>query len=68
MKNLFEAARVEEVKQRTARLRPDCERQWGKPAVFARGLASFQLRPVPLCQVGPGFVRALQKLQQRLSG
>ncbi len=30
MKNLFDAARVEEVKQRTARLRPDSERQWGK--------------------------------------
>jgi hypothetical protein len=30
MKNLFEAARVEEVKQRIARLRPDSDRQWGK--------------------------------------
>jgi hypothetical protein len=30
MKNLFEAARVEEVKERIARLRPDSERQWGK--------------------------------------
>jgi hypothetical protein len=30
MKNLFEAARVEEVKERTARLRPDSERLWGK--------------------------------------
>src|SRR5258708_14495197 len=30
MKNLFEAARVEEVKQRIARLRPDSQRQWGK--------------------------------------
>src|SRR6266849_7752711 len=30
MKNLFDAARVEEVKQRTALLRPDSERQWGK--------------------------------------
>ena len=30
MKNLFEAARVAEVKERTARLRPDSERQWGK--------------------------------------
>jgi hypothetical protein len=29
MKNLFEAERVEEVKQRIARLRPDSERQWG---------------------------------------
>ncbi len=30
MKNLFEAARVEEVKSRLARLQPDSERQWGK--------------------------------------
>jgi len=30
MKNLFEAARVEEVKERIARLRPDSERQWGQ--------------------------------------
>ena len=29
MKNLFEAARAEEVKGRIARLRPDSERQWG---------------------------------------
>jgi Protein of unknown function (DUF1569) len=30
MKNLFEAARVEEVKQRLARLQPDSQRQWGQ--------------------------------------
>jgi hypothetical protein len=30
MKNLFEPATVEEVKQRMAQLRPDSERQWGK--------------------------------------
>jgi len=30
MKNLFEAARAAEVKQRIANLRPDSERQWGK--------------------------------------
>jgi hypothetical protein len=30
VKNLFEAARVAEVKERTARLRLDSERQWGK--------------------------------------
>src|SRR5258707_15884641 len=30
MKNLFEAARAEEVKERIARLQPDSERQWGK--------------------------------------
>jgi hypothetical protein len=30
MKNLFDAARVQEVKQRIAGLRPDSERQWGK--------------------------------------
>ncbi len=30
MKNLFEAAELEEVRQRMAQLRPDSERQWGK--------------------------------------
>jgi len=30
MKNLYEAARVEEIKKRMAQLRPDSERQWGK--------------------------------------
>jgi hypothetical protein len=30
MKNLFEAARVEEVKTRMSQLRPDSERLWGK--------------------------------------
>jgi len=30
MKNLFEAATVEEVKKRVARLRPDSDRLWGK--------------------------------------
>jgi hypothetical protein len=30
MKNLFEAARVEEVKERILRLRPDSERVWGR--------------------------------------
>ncbi len=30
MKNLFEAARVEEVKERMAQLRPDSERLWGR--------------------------------------
>ena len=30
MKNLFEAATVEEVKGRMAQLRPDSQRQWGK--------------------------------------
>jgi len=30
MKNLFETARVEEVKTRLGQLRPDSERQWGK--------------------------------------
>jgi hypothetical protein len=53
MKDLFDAARVEEVKQRIARLRPDSERQWGKmnaPQALAhcsRGfeLASGDMRP-----------------------
>ena len=30
VKNLFEAAAVEEVKERMAQLRPDSERLWGK--------------------------------------
>ena len=30
MKNLFEAGRVEEVKQRIGQMRPDSQRQWGK--------------------------------------
>jgi hypothetical protein len=30
MKNLFEPARVEEVKRRMAQLSPDSQRQWGK--------------------------------------
>jgi hypothetical protein len=30
MKNLFEAARAKEVKERTAQLRPDSKRLWGK--------------------------------------
>ena len=30
MKNLFEAATAEEVKERMAQLRPDSERLWGK--------------------------------------
>jgi len=30
MKNLFEAARVEEVKERILRLTPDSERLWGR--------------------------------------
>jgi hypothetical protein len=30
MKNLFEAATAEEVRERMALLRPDSERQWGK--------------------------------------
>jgi hypothetical protein len=29
MESMFEAARVEELKERLARLRPDSERQWG---------------------------------------
>jgi hypothetical protein len=30
MKNLYEAAKVKEVKERIAQLRPDSNRQWGK--------------------------------------
>ena len=46
MKNLFDAARVEEVKQRAARLRPDSERQWGKmnaPQAVAHCSKSLEL-------------------------
>jgi Protein of unknown function (DUF1569) len=53
MKNLFEAARVEEVKERMAQLRPDSERLWGKmnPAqalahcTAAIGMAMGKTRP-----------------------
>ena len=53
MKNLFEAATVEEVKKRVAQLRPDSERQWGtmNPAQVldhcSRGfeMAAGQIRP-----------------------
>jgi phage gp37-like protein len=46
MKNLFEAARVEEVKQRIASLRPESERQWGKmnaAQAVAHCTAGFEL-------------------------
>jgi hypothetical protein len=46
MKNLFDAARVEEVKQRIGRLRPDSERQWGKmnaPQALAHCSRGFEL-------------------------
>jgi hypothetical protein len=46
MKNLFDAARVEEVKQRIARLRPDSERQWGTmnaPQMVAHRSAGLEL-------------------------
>ena len=46
MKNLFEAARVEAVKERIVRLRPDSERLWGKmnaPQAVAHCSAGFEL-------------------------
>jgi len=46
MKTLFESARVEEVKQRMAQLRPDSERQWGQmsPAqTLAHCSVSFEM-------------------------
>ncbi len=46
MKNLFDAARVEEVKQRIARLRPNSERQWGTmnaPQMLAHCSAGLEL-------------------------
>jgi Protein of unknown function (DUF1569) len=53
VKNLFEAAEVEELKERTAQLRPDSERLWGKmkPAQMlahcsaAIGMAVGEVRP-----------------------
>src|SRR5215213_11766648 len=46
MKNLFDAAAVEEVKERIARLRPDSERLWGvmnAPQAVAHCSAGFEL-------------------------
>ncbi len=46
MKNLFEAAASDEVKQRIAQLRPDSERQWGKmnsAQVLAHCSAAFEM-------------------------
>ena len=46
MRNLFDAARVEEVKQRIAQLRPDSERQWGTmsaPQMTAHCSAGLEL-------------------------
>ncbi len=46
MKDLFETARVEEVKQRIARLRPHSERLWGKmnaPQALAHCSKGFEL-------------------------
>jgi Protein of unknown function (DUF1569) len=60
MKNLFEAARVEEVKQRLARLQPDSPRQWGtmNPAqalahcTAAMDLAMGKTSPSPRVFIG----------------
>jgi Protein of unknown function (DUF1569) len=60
MKNLFEAARVEEVKERIARLRSDSERQWGQmnPAqalahcTAAMDLAMGKTSPSPRVFIG----------------
>ena len=46
MKNLFEAAKVDEVKQRIALLRPDSDRQWGRmnaAQAVAHCTASFEM-------------------------
>jgi hypothetical protein len=46
MKNLFEAAKVDEVKQRIALLRPDSDRQWGRmnaAQAVAHCTAGFEL-------------------------
>jgi hypothetical protein len=60
MKNLFEAARVEEVKGRLARLQPDSQRQWGtmNPAqalahcTAAMDLAMGKISPSPRIFIG----------------
>jgi hypothetical protein len=60
MKNLFEAARVEEVKERIARLSSDSERQWGQmnPAqalahcTAAMDLAMGKTTPSPRVFIG----------------
>src|SRR5260370_9747945 len=52
MKNLFEAVRVEEVKERMAQLRPDSERLWGKmsPAqMLAHCTAAFEMAVGEIC-------------------
>ena len=46
MKNLFDAATVEEVKKRLVHLRPDSERLWGRmnaPQAVAHCAAGFEL-------------------------
>lgn len=46
MKNLFEAARVKEVKERLGLLRPDSERLWGRmnaPQAVAHCAAGLEL-------------------------
>jgi len=46
MKNLFEPARVNEVKERIGRLRPDSDRQWGRmnaAQAVAHCTAGFEL-------------------------
>ena len=52
MKNLFESARVEEVKERMAQLTPDSERQWGKmnPAqALAHCSAAMEMATGKIC-------------------
>ena len=52
VKNLFEAATVEEVKERMAQLRPESERQWGKmnPAqALAHCSAAMEMATGKIC-------------------
>jgi hypothetical protein len=52
MKNLFEAARVEEVNERMANLRPDSERLWGKmnpSQMLAHCTAGFEMAVGEIC-------------------
>src|SRR5438445_12718330 len=43
-------------------------RKWQPPRVTLQLGAPFQLRPVPVGQIGAGFVTALQKFQQGEAG
>jgi hypothetical protein len=52
MKNLFETAREEEIKERLAQLRPDSQRLWGQmnpPQTLAHCTAGFKMAMGEIC-------------------